>query len=146
MKWTIPVIVVIAIAVFTVIVVFDEPELEPLGPPGTWEEITGTEDILYHKESLRREGNMVYATLRNENLSALETLKATDILFKAAFYCNRNKVRTLSRKIRFEDGTIETYDENNLEANPDSDKLNETSDLMDINAMQDLRLAYWKFC
>ena len=146
MKWTIPVIVVIAIAVFAVIVVFDEPELEPLGPPGTWEEIAGTNGILYHKESLRREGNMVYATLRNENPSALETLKATGILFEAAFYCNRNKVRTLSRTIRFEDGAIEAYDKNHLETNPDSDKLNETSDLMDINAIQDLRLAYWRFC
>ena len=145
-KWIIPVIAVMAISAFAVIMVSDEPEREPFGPQGTWVEIAGTGGIFYHKESLRREGKMVYVKLRNENPVALKTLNATDILFEAAFYCNRNKVRTLSKIIRYEDGAIEADDENYLEANPDTDELNETQDLMDISTTQDLQVAFWAFC
>jgi hypothetical protein len=138
-KNTIPTLVVIAIVVFAVFVVTYNPRRE-------WVEIPGTKGLHYDKDSLKQDGNMVYATLKNENPQAKRSAKATDIQFTAAFYCNRGKIRTLSTTVYYEDGSIESDNENHLEANPNSDELNESHDLQDVSASPELERAFKTFC
>jgi hypothetical protein len=138
-KKTASLIVAIAVVGFVVFVVAYSPRRE-------WVEIPGTGGVHYDRESLEQDGNMVYVTLKNENPETKRSVKATDILFTAAFYCNRGKVRTLSRTVRYKDGSVKSDNENHLEADPNSDELNESHDLQDIGASPGLEPAYKAFC
>ncbi len=138
-KKTTPTLVGIAIVVFAVFVV-------AYSPGRAWVEIPGTKGLHYDKDSMKKDGNMVYATFKNENPQVKRSVKATDIRFTAAFYCNRGKVRTLSQTVYYEDGSIESDNENHLEANPNSDELNESHDLQDVSASPAMERAYRTFC
>ena len=138
-KNTIPMLVAIAIAVFAIFIVTYSPSKE-------WVEILGTKGLHYDKDSMKKDGNMVYATFKNENPQVKRSIKATDIQFEAAFYCNRGKVRTLSTTVYYENGSIESDNENHLEADPNSDELNESHDLQDVSVSPELERAYKTFC
>ena len=108
--------------------------------------IDGTDDIYYETDKLSRTDNMVYVTLNNRNAQALKKLDAKGLVFTAAFYCNKRKVRTLSKTIYYNDGFIDHNADNSLEANPETDALNETPDLLDMDTTPDLMLAFSFFC
>lgn len=135
----ISVIAAIAVFGFVVFVVAYSPRRE-------WVEIPGTGGIHYDRKSLKQDGNMAYVALKNENPETKRSVKATDIVFTAAFYCNRGKVRTLGRTVRYEDGSVKSDSENHLEADPASDELNESHDLQDIGESPGLEPAYRTFC
>lgn len=145
-KITITTFLVATLVMITVILVVMSPEEETFKTPGNWVKIEGTADIYYDKNSLARIGSMVYVSLNNRNPQALKSLEASELLFAAALYCNRDRVRTLSKTIHYTNGSIEHDEANNLEDNPETDKLNETPDLIDITATPDLTLVYSKFC
>ncbi len=145
-KSTIIALLISALAIIAAIFVLMGPEEKTIETPGNWIKINETGDIYYEKDSLRREGDMVYVSLNNRNIKALQSLEAIELLFTSAFYCNRAKVRILSTTIHYNNGSIEHEENNYLEADPDSDELNDTTDLMDINSTPDLTFAYSMFC
>ena len=145
-KKTITALLVAALAIIAVILVLQSPEEKTIETPGNWVGINGTWDIYFDKDSLRQEGSMVYVSLNNRSVHALQSLEARELLFSVAFYCNRANVRILSKTIYYNNGSIEHNEENALETNPGTDALNETPDLMDINSTPALTLAYSMFC
>ena len=132
-------LILIAMAAFAALIV-------AYNPGADWVEIPGTGGIHYDKASLKHDGSMVYATLKNENPQAKRAVNASEILFTAALYCDKGKIRTLTRTIRHEDGTVESDDANHLEADPGSDELNESHDLMDISDSPALSRVHDMLC
>jgi hypothetical protein len=141
-KWRIPALVVVIAVVSVAYAIY----ASQTGLNEQWVEIPGTSGIHYESNSVKRDGNMVYASLKNENIGRQQLRKIAGIRFEAAFYCTRGKIRTLKHEIRYEDGFIETSSEHHLEFNPNTDKINETHDLRDISEAPELEKAYHALC